>query len=380
MSSVVLPGGVISSGVDAQNPWPGLVAFTEDLREFFHGRAEEADDLLRRVERKNLTVLFGQSGLGKSSLLQAGLFPRLREAGYLPVSIRLDHAASAPPLSDQVKTAVTRAVQEAGGSSDTPAPQTNETLWEHFHRRDLNYQNADGQPVRVVLVLDQFEELFAIGSASEDSRARAANFLTELADLIENRAPMALERRLEENPGLVKQFFLGDRGYPALICLREDYLPHLKSLRPAMPSIAENRMRLTRMNGLRALEAVVNPGRALITTDIGRQVVRFVAGGRLRKPGPTNGQEQDDGLSDLEVDSSLLSLVCRELNNRRLSLGLPQITADLLAGNHERILQDFYERCVADQLPAVRAFVEDELVTDSGLRENMALERARKEC
>ncbi len=69
-----------NSGVDAENPWPGLVAFTEELQQFFYGREDEADELLRRVGGKNLTVLFGQSGLGKSSLLQAGLFPRLRAA------------------------------------------------------------------------------------------------------------------------------------------------------------------------------------------------------------------------------------------------------------------------------------------------------------
>ena len=114
-------------------------------------------------------------------------------------------------------------------------------------------------------MFDQFEELFAIGHASEETRARAAHFLTELADLIENRAPEALERRLEESPELVKQFVLADRGYRALICLREDYLPHLESLQPSMPSIAENRMRLTRMNGLTRLEAVVIPGGDLIT-------------------------------------------------------------------------------------------------------------------
>ena len=67
--------------VDAQNPWPGLVAFTEELSEFFHGREEEADELTGARGKKNLTVLFGQSGLGKSSLLQAGLFPRLRAEG-----------------------------------------------------------------------------------------------------------------------------------------------------------------------------------------------------------------------------------------------------------------------------------------------------------
>ncbi len=231
-------------------------------------------------------------------------------------------------------------------------------------------------------MFDQFEELFAIGRASEETRARAGHFLTELADLIENRAPEALERRLEEHPELVKDFSFGDQDYRALVCLREDYLPHLESLRQSMPSITENRMRLTRMDGARALEAVLAPGGQLVTPEVGRQVVRFVAGGEKRaQPRAADladAEREGNGLAKLEIEPSLLSLVCRELNNRRLALGLPQITADLLAGNRERILQDYYERCVADQPPAVRAFVEDELVTDSGLRENMALERARK--
>jgi hypothetical protein len=212
--------------------------------------SDEADELLRRVGRRDLTVLFGQSGLGKSSLLQAGLFPRLREEGYLPVAIRLDHAATAPPLAEQVKSAVSRAVLEAGGRSESSATDPADTLWEHFHRRGLCQQTRDGRPVRLVLAFYQFEELFAIGRASEETRARAARFLTELADLIENRAPEALERRLEENPELVRQFALNDQGYRALICLREDYLPHLESLRQLMPSIAENRIRLTRISYL----------------------------------------------------------------------------------------------------------------------------------
>ena len=141
-------------------------------------------------------------------------------------------------------------------------------------------------------------------------------------------------------------------------------------------------MRLTRMDGLRALEAVLAPGGRLVAPEVGRQVVRFVAGGERRAQprdmGPADAERDDGGLAELEVEPSLLSLVCRELNNHRLEAGLPQITADLLAGNRERILQDFYERCVDDQPVEVRAFVEDELVTDSGLRENMALERARK--
>jgi len=77
--------------VDAQNPWLGLVSYTEVNRAYFHGRDEEARELVRRLERKTLTILFGQSGLGKSSLLQAGVFPRLRATGFVPVYLRLDH-------------------------------------------------------------------------------------------------------------------------------------------------------------------------------------------------------------------------------------------------------------------------------------------------
>jgi tetratricopeptide (TPR) repeat protein len=371
-------GFLLSLGVDGQNPWPGLVAFTEELQQFFYGRVDEADELLRRVARKNLTVLFGQSGLGKSSLLQAGLFPRLRAEGYLPVAIRLDHAPSAPPLAEQVSATATRAILDAGGRSEAPEAGCGDSLWEQFHRRSLVLETSDGQPIRPVLIFDQFEELFAIGQASEETRKRAAQFLTELADLVENRAPEALERRLEDSPELVGHFDFEDRDIRMLVSLREDYLPPLESLRQPMPSICENRMRLTRMSGMRALEAVSNPGGRLITGAVSRQVVRFVAGAGSRSDDRATTETDRDGLATLELEPSLLSLVCRELNNRRIALGLPQITADLLAGSRERILQDYYERCVADQAPGVRSFVEDELVTDSGLRENIALERARR--
>ena len=59
-------------------------------REYFNGRGGETEDLLRRVVDAPVTVLFGKSGLGKTSLLRAGLFPRLREKHFLPVHVRLD--------------------------------------------------------------------------------------------------------------------------------------------------------------------------------------------------------------------------------------------------------------------------------------------------
>jgi hypothetical protein len=63
----------LAAPADAGNPWPGLAAFTEAAKDSFNGRDAEAEELLRRVTTAPLTVLFGKSGLGKTSLLQAGL-------------------------------------------------------------------------------------------------------------------------------------------------------------------------------------------------------------------------------------------------------------------------------------------------------------------
>ncbi len=64
--------------IDDEHPWPWLDAFPESAARFFNGRDEDAEALLRCVLAAPVAVLFGKSGLGKSSLLQAGLFPSLR--------------------------------------------------------------------------------------------------------------------------------------------------------------------------------------------------------------------------------------------------------------------------------------------------------------
>ena len=63
---------------DPQHPWIGLASFTEGDRQFFAGRGDEIEQLLRLVRRDTLTLLYGISGLCKTSLLRAGLFPALR--------------------------------------------------------------------------------------------------------------------------------------------------------------------------------------------------------------------------------------------------------------------------------------------------------------
>lgn len=82
------------------------------------------------------------------------------------------------------------------------------------------------------------------------------------------------------------------------------------------------------------------------------------------------GAESEEApLADLQIEPALLSVVCRELNNKRQQKKLPRITADLLKGHQNEILRDFYERSTKDLRPQARAFLEDRLVNASGQRE-----------
>src|ERR1700730_403126 len=113
-SNVKSPVADLGATVDESNPWLGLASFTEETRAYFFGREEEVAELGRRVQRKLLTILFGQSGLGKTSILRAGLVPQLRPAGFCPIYVRLDYSAGAPPASEQIKQAVFQASETAG--------------------------------------------------------------------------------------------------------------------------------------------------------------------------------------------------------------------------------------------------------------------------
>src|SRR5262249_26800019 len=104
----------VASALNEQNPWPGLASFEEAAAQFFNGRDRETAELFRLVTGSHLTVLFGASGMGKSSLLQAGLFPSLRRAHYLPIYIRLDVADTSRPLIEQVRATLMRELKTHG--------------------------------------------------------------------------------------------------------------------------------------------------------------------------------------------------------------------------------------------------------------------------
>lgn len=365
--------------LDAQNPWPGLTAFTERQHEFFYGREQESHELLSCVKRERLTVLFGKSGLGKTSLLQAGLFPQLRDAAYLPVYVRLSYEDGAAPFDTQLRSALESAI-ELANFAEVARPQDGESVWEYLHRRGGNLINDDGSVVMPVLIFDQFEECFTLGARKDFSSRMINEFLPGLADMIENRTPAALTKKLTDDRGLAKRFDLEAHGCRILITLREDYLANLEALRDSMPSLVyiDNRMRLTEMTGEQALSVVFDPSPSLVAEDVAESIVRFVAGAHTDSADGDVRTVDSLPLKQLEVAPAILSLFCSQLNEERLKTpGMSKITRALVLSQGVTIIEDFYKKCIADMHPAVRRLIEDRLLTTAGYRDNIDLAEAR---
>ena len=314
-----MPGNELSD----QNPWPGLPAYDERDELFFKGRTAETEEFFRLVRRNVLTVVFGPSGTGKTSLVQAGLFPRLRKESFRYQRLRLDHNRD---LIEQVRSAL-----GSGG----------ETLWEGFHR----WKGDSGD--LPVIVFDQFEEIFTLGAG----RPESARFLEELADVVENYFPSSVRQRLERGETL--DFGYDREDYRIVLVLREDFVWRLDGLRYRMPNVMRARLVIEPFSETQALEAVEIPGHQVVEHDVAREIVAVATSKR--------GQRV--------VDPAILNLLCRELNKRRSG---EKISPGQLQGYSEAILSDFWEGSV-NTLPVasrkiVREFVEDHLLTPDGFR------------
>lgn len=381
-----------------ETPWLGLRSFTEDAHAYFFGRQTELEDLYGRIVDKPLTIFFGQSGLGKSSLIQAALTPSLRRQGFLPVRIRIDHEPDAPAPEEQMLHELQHALYGEGFATQAdmicegladPAFDAATFLWLLFHDPVFGFlPGASSPPPRPVFLIDQFEEIFTLGERPA-RRSVSHGFREAIAALVENRPTSALRARLESDDELSERINYRARTARVLLSLREDFLHVLERWRRFMPSLMENRLELRMLNGTQALEAVVRPGQlrdgspAIVPDEVGHAIVRFVA-----------GVESDVPLAEIDAVPPLLSLVCAELNSQRLAAGETQVSRAQFEGHSDEILRSFYRRSfdpasyggalaeVPDArlaLQALQRLIEEKLLSPDGFRESIAFDTIARE-
>lgn len=358
---------ITSSGLDRQNPWPGLQAFGPGDSAFFYGRQAKIEEMFALVSRCPLSVFYGQSGLGKTSLLQAGLLPLLRRADFFPVLIRLDHGgdANSPSLADQVKQSLAKAIQES--ALDAPLPEADESLWAYFHRRELEFWDARNRNVHPVFVFDQFEEIYTRGRETAASRSRSEAFLAELEALTENRPPAELRRHLASNPEAGAAFDLDQQAAHVVLALREDFLPYLLRDRRRFTGVSYHQCRLERMTGSEAWDVLLQPGGdQLMDEETALAVLDAVAPSTSATASGAREKVAKATLAETEVDPALLSVVCRELNLARQQRGQPAISVALVDELQGSIMDQFYETALVGVSPQARQFIEDRLLSSSG--------------
>ncbi|GAB4531313.1 MAG: caspase family protein [Pleurocapsa sp.] len=162
----VLPGKTEVLGADSGSfdigvcPYMGLQAFKEDNAQYFYGRESLVQRLLNHIGHKSTMAVVGASGSGKSSVVQAGLLAQLRQGKQIPSSDRWWLGCFRP--GDNPIEALARRLTD-GGTKE-------QRIQQQLRIEGLLYQGVEGfvqwlrsrpEPV-VLLVIDQFEELFTL--------------------------------------------------------------------------------------------------------------------------------------------------------------------------------------------------------------------------
>ncbi len=236
-------------------PYRGLFAFREEDAPVFFGRETFTEQLVSTVRRKQLVAVMGASGSGKSSVVFAGLIPRLREEGnWLILSMRpIDRpfrslaAALMPHLEPNLsETDRLVEVNKLAGAFAEGVLGLSEVI------ERIRHKNAEIS--QVLLVVDQFEELYTLGGDA----AERQKWLDGLLMAIKSTSSLTI-----------------------VLTLRADFLGHALSYRPLADGLQNADVKLGPMNREELQRAIAQPAAKvgmLIEEGLTDRILDAVAG------------------------------------------------------------------------------------------------------
>ncbi len=231
--------------------YPGIRAFEKSEQKVFFGRDVETKKLFSLIKAKSLVVLFSKSGLGKSSLINAGVEPLLEKDDYQTVKIRLQDTSQNP--IEAVKQALQPFLNEKKLKVHTDGAHG---LWEYLRACEFS---KNGNPVVPLLIFDQFEEYF------EHSKQNQDKLNLELADLISERLPERIQEHLRSIPFRDRTVEELEWHSPMpvkfLMAIRSDRISLLDEMSVQIPSILHSRFHLKPLNLENARAAIEQPAK-----------------------------------------------------------------------------------------------------------------------
>ena len=384
-----------------KNPWLGLESYKEG--EILYGRDNDIRDLSQCVLNDIDTLLYGKSGIGKSSILNAGILPAARRNGYLPILIRLSHKEEHSYLY-QINQAIINAIicsqigeldvagssvkenslsQDAQSQIREVVPCKNlekESLYEYFHRH--TFHDANGDRLKLLIIFDQFEEIFTL----QDDAQKKKTFFVHLADLLNDIMPDELQQKVEISSDTQEEIVVGgesdfenifdninlgiennlpeyvtDNDIHFVFTIREDFLSEFEYYSAAIPSLKQNRYSLRPINEEQAAQIILRPIPGLIDKSVAKLIIEKITGKK---------DFEIDGMPELEVDSAVLSLYLNRLYEAKEG---KTITKELVEQKGGKIISDFYNDALSDISDSTIEYLEDMLLNGQGRRDNITV-------
>ena len=359
------------------NPWLGLESYQEN--QIIYGRNEEIEDLSQRVLNDFDTIVYGKSGIGKTSIINAGVLPIVRKNGFVPIVLRLDHSNKKKYIS-QIKEAIGKDVEIIETASAKNVDK--ELLWEFFHRHKFL---VDGERVKLMLVFDQFEEMFTL----QQTAIIRNEFFKEFADVLNNAMPKDLAFNSEDsntedvqsdiqvegfasmvnvfdnvNYGIVcpETQYVNDNNIHFIFILREDFLSEFEFYTTKIPSLKLHRFALRPLNEEQAAEIITKPRPGFISIDVAHLIIETITG----RSDFSLGNEPE-----IEVDAAVLSLFLSRIY-QKLGDNDDVISAQIVKQFGSNIIKDFYLESIESLSDAEIYLLEDKLLTSNNHRNNIS--------
>ncbi|WP_248963421.1 tetratricopeptide repeat protein [Sphaerisporangium perillae] len=338
-----------AAGPAIYEPYVGLRAFRKEDGGRFFGRPRESQEVCDLWQANRLTVLYGPSGVGKTSLIQAGVLPLLDPAktDVLPLG-RVSHGSAYPTAKMPHHNPHVFALLSSWSPLESPTRLAGMTI-PAFLRGQHARVDPYGDPVLTLVAIDQAEELF---SDFAHRRPYRVWFMSQLAQALRDNLHLRL-----------------------LISIRDDYLASLLPHEPELAGMARGRFPLIALDTTAAVQATEGPlhgtgrtfeeGAAQILVDDLRKI----------RVGRALGEEVE--VDTKAVEPVQLQVVCSTMWDS-LPDDVRVITRDHVRrfANADRSLADFCERMIGEvarrhfdgDTARLRRWLQQNFITELGTR------------
>ena len=337
--------------------YPGSKPFTLAEKGLFFGRDEDIEGLYNFICVEKLSVLYGKSGLGKTSLLNAGVIPKLETGqNYQIIPVRFGSFYEGSGYRSPLESFVEQIRLENPDSFLNNIEPEDISLWQHLKNRELPHQGKRTQ----LIVIDQFEELFTYPRGVEE-------FAEELARLLSGRMPPAFRKKLREQMDSHPDWFTDEQwrftkktlNIKVLLSIRSDKMSLLNRLSSFIPNILRDCYELMPLTRSQAEDAIVKPASA--DGDFASMCFSYekTSLDKILDYLTQNGEKT--------VESFQLQILCQYVEENMVIQKEDTSISPEDLGNLENIYQNYYDHHIRllgteEEQQAVRVFVEEGLI------------------